>query len=253
MAAGSLDTAQIGTGHRVPAGTLVYAIGDIHGRSDLLKKLHRRIVADAATKSASRKVIVYLGDYVDRGPDSCGVIDLILDQAPKGFTLVFLRGNHEKIMLEFLEDTSSAPVWLRNGAVPTFDSYGIRASEQLQPGDAELQRLQAELKAKLPRRHVDFLKSLQNLHVEGDYAFVHAGVKPGVALAEQREEDLLWIRGEFLASTADHGHMIVHGHTILPDVQFAPNRIGIDTGAFYSDRLTCLALEGDTRRIIQTR
>lgn len=238
----------------VPPGTAVYAIGDIHGRVDLLAELHRRIEAASERRSAvDRQVIVYLGDYVDRGAASAGVIDLILDRAPAGFEVVTLLGNHERLMIEFLDDVRRGPLWLRNGGDATLASYGVDAGDAGAYLDAKpLLALQAALRAQLPPRHLEFLQDLKLAHAEGDYVFVHAGVRPGVALEAQQEEDLIWIRELFLNSTADHGAVIVHGHTIRPDPEFRPNRIGIDTGAYFTNNLTCLALEGTKRRIIST-
>lgn len=240
-----------GTVPRVPPGALVYAIGDIHGRADLLERLHDGIAADAGRQPPPRRLVVYLGDYVDRGPDSRGVIDLLLDRAPPALEAVHLLGNHERMMLDFLDEAGTGTMWLRNGGDATLRSYGIDCAA----GESDAQRLRdlrAALQDRLPSRHLDFLRSLSVTHVEGDYLFVHAGVRPGVSLAEQREEDMIWIRGTFLSSTLDHGKIVVHGHTIAPEPQICANRIGIDTGAWYTDRLTALALDGERRRLLAT-
>jgi serine/threonine protein phosphatase 1 len=236
----------------VPADTAVYAIGDIHGRSDLLAELHAGIVADAASRGATRRVIVHLGDYVDRGPDSAGVVYRLLDAVPDGFDSICLLGNHERMMLDFLEDASAGPLWLRNGGDATLASYGV-AYETKESFDLQrLRGLQGELRHRLPERHLAFLRGLRLVHIEGDYAFVHAGIRPGVALEAQEEMDLLWVRGLFLRSDRDHGKIIVHGHTIMPEPEIMPNRIGIDTGAWYTGRLTSLALEGSQRHLLAT-
>jgi serine/threonine protein phosphatase 1 len=236
----------------VTPGTRLYAVGDIHGRLDLLQRLHVLIAADAAQSGAARRVLVYVGDYVDRGPDSAGVIDLLLDSPLPGFEIVHLLGNHEDTMLRFPVDISVGPTWLYYGGVETLMSYGIDLHSNAWRNERELCRLQAEVRRRVPRRHVEFMQGMPLMHVEGDYLFVHAGIRPGVPLEAQEAEDLLWIRGEFLRSRADHGKIVVHGHTIteMPDAQ--PNRIGIDTGAFYSNRLTCLVLEGTGRWYLQT-
>ena len=239
-------------GPTVPPGMAVYAIGDIHGRSDLLAELHRRIETDADRGDVAQAVVVYLGDYVDRGQDSAGVIDLILDWAPAGFEAVPLLGNHERLMLEFLEDIRRGPLWLRNGGDATLMSYGVDPGDGVYLDAKPLRAMQAALRERLPPRHLAFLQALQHAHMEGDYFFVHAGVRPGVALADQQEEDLIWIRDLFLDSRADHGKIVVHGHTIRPEPEVLPNRIGIDTGAYATGHLTCLALEGTKRRIIST-
>ncbi len=236
----------------VPAGSAVYAIGDIHGRADLLAELHAGIAANAVRRGAIRRVIVYLGDYVDRGPDTAGVIEILLDGVPAGFEPVYLIGNHERMMLDFLDDPSCGPLWLRNGGEATMASYGV-AYEVGEGLDLQrLRGLQGALRFHLPERHRAFLQSLQRLHVEGDYAFAHAGIRPGVPLEAQEEMDLLWVRGLFLRSTRDHGKIIVHGHTIVPEPEILPNRIGIDTGAWYTGRLTSLALEGGRRQFVAT-
>jgi len=236
----------------VPPGTAVYAIGDIHGRLDLLTDLLGRIAADPERGEAERKVIVCLGDYVDRGAHSAGVIDLLLDRIPPGFEVVTLLGNHERLMIEFLDDVRRGPLWLRNGGDATLESYGLEVGDDADLDARRLLALQAAFREYLPARHLEFLQSLKLAHAEGDYVFVHAGVRPGVPLAAQQEEDLIWIRELFLNSTADHGAVVVHGHTIRPEPEFRPNRIGIDTGAYFTGHLTCLALEGTKRRIIST-
>ena len=235
-----------------PPGTRVYAIGDIHGRLDLLTRLHASIAADAAAAATDRRVLVYVGDYVDRGPHSSGVIDLLLDSPLPGFETVHLLGNHEDAMLRFPDDITVGPTWLYYGGVETLLSYEIDLPPGAWRDERELRRLQGEVRRRVPRRHVEFLRRMKMTHEEGDYLFVHAGIRPGVPIERQVREDLLWIRGEFLESRTNHGRMVVHGHTIsqAPDVQ--PNRIGIDTGAFFSNRLTCLVLDGATRSFLHT-
>ena len=235
----------------VPDGVRVYAIGDIHGSAHLLDALLERIVADAGTGAPARKLLVYLGDYVDRGLESPRVIDTLIDGPPDGFEQVCLMGNHEEAMFGFLEDIKIGPMWLRNGGGETLLSYGV----SMPPGGGTAERLEAarnHLRAKLPPAHLNFLRGLRLFHVMGDYLFVHAGVRPGVALADQSRNDILWIREEFLRSNADLGHIVVHGHTIMPDPQVRANRVGIDTGAYATGVLTCLVLEGSSRRFIQT-
>lgn len=235
---------------RVPRGSRVYAIGDIHGRADLLAQLHGMIAADAADYRG-RKVVVYLGDYIDRGSDSKGVIDLLIDAPIEGFEAVYLRGNHEAWLLDFLDNVAVGAAWLFNGGNATIQSYGI---ERPVGGDARarLTTTQAALVEKLPATHRTFLQNLVLSHEERDYCFVHAGVAPGVPLAEQTADDLLWIREEFLDSDGDFGKVIVHGHTVVPEPEFRWNRIGIDTGAFSTGRLTCLVLDGEDRRLLFT-
>lgn len=234
-----------------PLGSRVYAIGDIHGRLDLLCRLHDLIEADASRHPKRRQVVIYLGDYIDRGVDSRGVIDLLLSAPLPGFECFHLKGNHEDIALRFLEDPAVGPSWLRNGAPQTMESYGVRPPTPF--GDpAEIARAQHELAEKIPSAHRAFFDRLALCHAEGDYFFAHAGVRPGVPLANQNSCDLMWIRDDFLLSGTDFGKVVVHGHTIDPEPQLRPNRIGIDTGAYWSGRLTALVLDGTGRTFLQT-
>jgi serine/threonine protein phosphatase 1 len=230
----------------------VYAIGDIHGRLDLLARMHAWIAADAATSTAGRRVLVYVGDYVDRGPHSSGVIDLLIDQPLPGFEIVHLLGNHEDAMLRFPDDVSVGPTWLTYGGVETLVSYEIDLRSTDWSDERMLRRLQGEVRRRVPRRHVEFMRGMKLTHVEGDYLFVHAGIRPGIPLGLQKREDLLWIRSDFLDSEEDHGKVVVHGHTITDKPEVRLNRIGIDTGAFFSDRLTCLVLEGASQSFFRT-
>jgi len=235
----------------VPPDTCLYAVGDIHGRTDLLRALHRLIAEDAARRNAGRKVIVYLGDLVDRGRDSRGVIDMLLASPMPGFDCVHLRGNHEDALLHFLEDIAAGPGWFAFGGEETVASYGVRRPLPSED-EEELRRVQREFRLALPAAHRKFLEGLKLSHAEGDYFCVHAGVKPGVPLDQQDGHDLMWIREEFLASKEDFGKVVVHGHTITREPELKRNRIGIDTGAFATNRLTCLAVEGTERTILQT-
>ena len=240
-----------GVAPEVPPGTRVYAVGDIHGRLDLLRVLHQLIHEDAYRHQAPRNVVVYVGDYIDRGPDSPGVLDLLLDEPLPAFESVHLKGNHEDTLLRFLEDTTIGPSWFFYGGAETLLSYRVRPPNPPSKKE-ELVRAQRELRTHLPERHRRFMAQLKLTHEEGDFLFAHAGVRPGVALAQQQAEDLLWIRDEFLMSDAEFGKIVVHGHTIThrPDVQ--RNRIGIDTGAFASGKLTCLVLAGTEWSFLQT-
>ncbi len=242
-----------GTPPRVPDDCRVYAVGDIHGRVDLLAALHDRILDDAAAATAGRKVLVYLGDYVDRGPWSFEVVDMLIEAPLGGFEIVHLKGNHEDFLLRFVEEENleQADLWFINGGDATLHSYKVPLLT-LPSGPAELETARRAFLAALPPSHMTFFQGLKMFHVEGDYLFVHAGIKPGVPLDEQDEGDLLWIREEFLYSDADFGHMVVHGHTPDAETDVRPNRIGIDTGAFFTDRLTCLVVEGDSTRFLHT-
>jgi len=234
---------------RAPPNSCIYAIGDIHGRADLLAETYRRIREDDT--KAERRVVVHVGDYVDRGDQSRGVIDLILSKPLPGYECVHLLGNHEQFMMDFLHNATVGPVWFVNGGDATLASYRV----SLKGGDTResmMLRLQQDFREKLPKEHRAFLNALQLMHHEGDYLFVHAGIRPGVAIEAQVPEDVLWIREEFLDSGADHGACVVHGHTIYDQPDFKANRIGIDTGAFMTGKLTCLVLEEDNRRVLQT-
>lgn len=235
-----------------PPQTRVYAVGDIHGRLDLLKDLQARIAADAARTAAGRRVLIYVGDYVDRGPNSSGVLDHLLDRPLPGFEAVHLLGNHEDTLLRFPAELSVGPSWLKYGGVATLASYWVSVGPEPWQDEQELRRLQAEVRRCLPKRHVEFMRRMPLMHVEGDYLFVHAGIRPGIALEHQLRDDLLWIRDEFRFSPDDHGKVVVHGHTITERPDQQANRIGIDTGAYYSGRLTCLVLDGTTRSFLQT-
>ncbi|MBL8706249.1 MAG: serine/threonine protein phosphatase [Rhodospirillales bacterium] len=244
---------QTGDSSPLGPGDLVYAIGDIHGRADLLDRLYRRIRAHAEDAAPGRRVVVHLGDYVDRGPDSRGVIDRVMAPPLPGFAPpVALLGNHEFLMLEFLKDpVEYGPGWMANGAAQTFASYGV-APPKRADDPAELTRARDALARALPPAHRGFLETLPTMHRAWIFVFVHAGVRPGIALDRQSVDDLIWIRDEFLRSPANHGGVIVHGHSITPEPDFQPNRIGIDTGAYRSGRLTALCLRDGPPYILQT-
>lgn len=235
----------------VPAGMRIYAVGDVHGRLDLLRALHQMIAADAGTADGAACYLVYLGDYIDRGPDSRGVIDALLAPPPAGFGAVHLRGNHEAGLLGFLDDLAVGPAWLHYGGLATLESYGIALPESASQVE-RLTRVQSGLREALAGRHLTFLGGLRSSLTVGGYHFVHAGVRPGLPLDEQADSDRLWIRDAFLHSTEDFGKVVVHGHTISREPEVRPNRIGIDTGAFATGRLTCLVLEGASRRFLST-
>ncbi|MGH7008739.1 MAG: metallophosphoesterase family protein [Stellaceae bacterium] len=236
----------------VPAGSRIYAIGDVHGRLDLLTRLHALITADAADAPVQRRVIVYLGDYIDRGPDSRGVVGLLLQPPLPGFESIHLLGNHEDYMLQFLEHAEVGPHWCAYGGLATLASYGVRPPSGFTPYAADFETARRALADKIPSAHLDFLRGLKLTHAEGGYLFVHAGVRPGVALSDQQAEDLLWIRDKFLNWPDDFGACVVHGHTIVETPEQHANRIAIDTGAFATGRLTALVLDGTERRFIQT-
>lgn len=237
---------------RVPPGVCIYAVGDIHGRHDLLVEMHRRIVADAAHLTpGTEKVVVYVGDYVDRGLESRQVLDLLIQRPLDGFRIVPLIGNHDAWLLSFLIDARIGPTWLRYGGDATLHSYGVPLSRPRDDLDY-YEDIQAQLRERLPARHVEFLESLELSYESGDYLFVHAGVRPDVPLDQQSEEDLLWIREPFLGWRRDLGRIIVHGHTVEDHPIVRTNRIGIDTGACWTGCLTCLVLEEGHYRFLDT-
>ncbi|HYB08838.1 MAG TPA: metallophosphoesterase family protein [Alphaproteobacteria bacterium] len=235
----------------VPPDSRIYAVGDIHGRVDLLERLHALIVADARSSSAPRKRIVYLGDYVDRGMQSRQVVDLLLEGPLEGFEAIHLKGNHEEFLLRFFEDEMIGPGWFINGGEATLYSYGVRAPD-LGAHSGRLGHMHRQFRENLPAAHLRFFRDLKRLHIEGGYLFVHAGIRPGIAPEAQRDDDILWIREVFLDDKRDHGKIVVHGHTINREPQVRHNRIGIDTGAYASGVLTALALEGSNRKFLQT-
>ena len=239
----------------VPDGIRVYAIGDMHGRVDLLRKLQAMIRADVPEKRTgavpTRNIVIYLGDYLDRGDRCRELIDLILDDPIEGATTFYLRGNHEQKVLDFLQDEETGPEWIFWGGDATLRSYGVDI-EDPRFGQEGWPWLQDEFRRRFPVRHLSFLENQQFSHIVGDYFFTHAGVKPGVPLLEQSPKDLMWIRKEFLNSDLDFGKKVVHGHTIVDDVTVLPNRIAIDTGAWRTNKLSCLVLEQDNLHVLQT-
>lgn len=238
---------------RSPAGLVVYAIGDIHGRLDLLDDLHRRILADSATRTARVRRLVYLGDLVSRGPDSRGVVERVRRWLPPGFERVVLKGNHEDLLLRCHSgEFEAARHWLDYGGIEALASYGVAVSDQLSRDETGIAELCHRFAAALPAEQLEFFRGLQLSHRAGDYFFVHGGVRPGIALEQQNPRDLIWIRKTFLNSAAEHGAVVVHGHSISRAPEQLPNRIGIDTGAYHSGVLTCLVLDGVERGFLQT-
>ncbi|TAK52366.1 MAG: serine/threonine protein phosphatase [Betaproteobacteria bacterium] len=271
-----------GTGRppRTPPDTVVYAIGDIHGSSALLHQILEDIRFDSRGRAERRRVLVFLGDYVSRGADSRAVVELALDPGLPGFEVVALKGNNEDLLLRFLDGKLSVGAhWLDYGGAETMQHYGLRVVNPRSRDPAELEALRwrseslpdygvsatavqgvdrtfledlrQRFAASLPRRHRDFFRSLRVAHREGDYYFVHAGIRPGVPLEAQTDADCMWIRQSFLESDADHGVVVVHGHSIAPAPEVRHNRIGIDTGAYRSGVLTCLVLRGTEHKFLQ--
>lgn len=229
----------------------VYAIGDIHGCLDPLERLLEKIDDDLAGHEGEAH-LVFLGDYVDRGPDSRGVIERLVAGPLPGSHAVFLMGNHEQKMVELLDrsaDKGDASAWLAFGGDATMASYGVEPSDLL----AANRPIEDVLSDIVPGPHRDFLVGLDNHHRIGDYLFVHAGIRPGVALEEQSARDKMWIRAPFLESKDDHGVHVVHGHTPTKGPDRRPNRTGIDTGCCYGGDLTAIRLESTQADIIAVR
>ena len=226
---------------QVPAGLRVHAIGDIHGRLDLLEDLLARLAAEQERRPAPEVEVVFLGDYIDRGPQSSAVLDRLIAGPPSWARWTFLKGNHEDAFLGLLTDDEPSAynldLWLDNGGRETLRSYGLPTT--LAYGD-DFEAILAAMRAVVPKSHIELLQSMPLKRQIGDYLFVHAGIRPGVPIDEQRDRPL------------DHGPLVVHGHSIAPAVVERPNRIGIDTGAFVSGRLTALLLEGGERRFLST-
>jgi serine/threonine protein phosphatase 1 len=229
----------------IPDGQRVYAIGDVHGRFDLLTDLLDQIERDNAARGAAKTHVVMLGDLIDRGPQSREVIAFFLDQRPAFATFHFVMGNHEEMLLRLAADSDAPGMshFLRYGGRETLESYDV-PQRML---DVPEYYTNTALTDYMPAEHLAFLAAGHHGVQFGDYLFVHAGIRPGVPLDEQDQADLRWIRREFLDSDEDHGLIVVHGHTVVDAPEMRPNRIGIDTGAYKSGVLTALGLEGTER------
>jgi serine/threonine protein phosphatase 1 len=227
----------------------LYVIGDIHGRSDLLDRMTAAIKRDLGPHPSDESLTVTLGDYVDRGPDSRGVVDRLM-RNPFSMPYVALRGNHEQLFMSFLTAATVGPVWRDLGGLETLHSYGVPVTSLMMGNNFE-NAAQAFRQA-VPESHVKFLSSLSNSLTVGNYFLCHAGVKSGIPLERQQPEDLLWIRESFLNSKKNFGKIVVHGHTPCEQVEELPNRINIDTGAYATGRLTCLVAEPKGRRFLAT-
>jgi serine/threonine protein phosphatase 1 len=230
-----------------PEGLTAYVVGDIHGRLDLLVGVQQRIDEDKSKLHPERTVEVYLGDYIDRGPDAAGVIEQLIGRS-RHLHAVFLRGNHEQLFLDFLDGGDSLPQWQAVGGTSTMLSYGIAPSVLLRQATADV--IRRRVLEKLPLDHLEFLRRTTSHFALGPYLAVHAGIKPGVKLADQRMVDLLSIRGDFLQYDGDLGVIVVHGHTPVTAPDLRHNRINIDTGAFATNRLTCLRIGEDGARVL---
>lgn len=234
---------------RLPDGYRLYAIGDIHGRDDLLADILARVEADSGARGPARLIIIFLGDLIDRGPASAEVIRRLRAYRPAGAHVVYLAGNHEEVLLRIVDGEKALLAdWLRFGGAECIRSYGV------DPGS--LRRMSPDraietIRSAIPPADVDFLRGFDDTFKAGDYLFVHAGIRPGIPLAEQAKSDLRWIRDPFLTDATEHGFVVVHGHTIREQVDECGNRIGIDTGAYRTGVLTALGLEGNDRWYVQ--
>lgn len=232
-------------------GYRAYVVGDVHGRLDLLEALLGKIEADIGARRGTEVVLVFVGDLIDRGPSSAGVVERLRNYQKDGVRTIFLLGNHEEVLLRILAgEAELISGWLRFGGAECLRSYGVDPAQLKGLDDAQALAL---IEGAIPPEHVEFLRSFGDTFRFGDYLFVHAGVRPGVELAAQSQKDLRWIREPFLLDHSDHGFVVVHGHTISSEVEELPNRIGIDTGAYATGILTALVIDGGTRRFIDTR
>ena len=232
-------------------GHRAYVVGDIHGRLDLLDQLLAKIDADLKARPARKSLLVFVGDLIDRGPQSAQVIERLRTFRRHGIRTIFLLGNHEEVLLRILGgDQALIASWLRFGGIQCLKSYGVDATAL---GSLDEAAILAAIRAAVPRKHVEFLESFLDTCRFGDYLFVHAGIRPGVELEQQSQTDLRWIREPFLLDDRDHGFTVVHGHTISADVEERANRIGIDTGAYRTGILTALVIDGSERRLLDTK
>jgi serine/threonine protein phosphatase 1 len=233
----------------INAGERIYAIGDIHGRRDCLDDLLLQIGEDDHVRGPAKTTLVLLGDLVDRGPESRGVVERLAKLAEVR-RCIFLMGNHEEVFIDAWEgDEGAARLFHRIGGRETLLSYGVTPADY---DSADFARMITLLATHVPAEHIAFLRSFRDTYRSGDYLFVHAGIRPGIAMEEQRPADMRWIRDKFLDDPRDHGVIVVHGHSIAPAVDEKPNRVGIDTGAYASGRLTALGLEGTERWFLST-
>ena len=233
----------------------VFAVGDIHGCKDLLDDIHSKIVKASKDKKGE-KLIIYLGDYIDRGPDIKGTIQTLIDFNPPHFKKIFLLGNHEQMLLEFISKSRNSPfVWIYNGGSETLGSYGMDLSEHID-NDMDL-NIDIKIKKKfiklLPSSHLNFFNQLVINYTYDDYFFVHAGINPNIPIKMQEKETMIWTREEaFFKPTMQYSKIIVHGHTAKEKIEKFPYRINLDTGSFYSGKLSCLLIEGKQLSFLDT-
>jgi serine/threonine protein phosphatase 1 len=233
----------------IPDNRRIYAIGDIHGRADLLNKMHQAILKHSTAAPPAQNCIVYLGDYTDRGLQVKEVMEILSVGSMPGFTSVFLKGNHEEMLLEFLSNAAALETWLQLGGLATLLSYGVIASGHMLAPDRAEEIRRAFIDA-LPETHHNFLLQLKTSYQAGDYMFVHAGLRPGIPLDKQNPQDCIWIREPFLSNRKHLGLKVVHGHHITEYPEMLAPRIGVDTGAYATGRLSCVILEADQAKFL---
>jgi len=241
---------------RGPQDTRLYAIGDVHGRLDLLADMHRRIEAEIEQEPPADWRVIHLGDYVDRGPDSKGVIDFLIEARGRDPRYLMLAGNHDTSFLDFLKVPDPDGLFMGNGGIQTAQSYGVTipgGSAWFGKSAAALRQGHAALVEAVPRSHVDFLRSLPFSKVFGDFFFCHAGIRPGIALEQQSPRDLIWIRDVFHNHAGLYPKIVVHGHTPVPEAEVMANRVNVDTMAWQSGKLTALAIDGAEKRILTVK
>lgn len=236
---------------KIPDGLRIYAIGDVHGCREQLAGLHRRIREDLRGRPCDDWRIVHVGDYVDRGPDIRGVIEDLIELVRDRRTYALL-GNHDQWFVDFLSDPACREFgsWITYGGIQTIEAYGGWVDPQMIEDPAARTALRATLLEHVPEDHLRFLSTLPHILRFGDYVFVHAGLRPGIAIERQSVRDMIWIREPFLSSPVDFGAVVVHGHTVMRQVDVRPNRIGIDTGAVRGGELSCLVLEGRQQALL---
>ena len=234
----------------------VFAVGDIHGCRDLLQNMHKKIL-ESSQNVEGKKLLIYLGDYIDRGPDIKETIQTLIDFQPENFKQVFLLGNHEQMLLEFISGSKNSPyIWLGNGGLETFKSYGIDLSKYIDDTKMELyhdKKIRKQLLESIPPSHKDFFNQLQLSYEWDNYFFVHAGINPDLPLDKQEKETMLWTREKsFFNPKMTCSKIIVHGHTPVEKIEKYPFRINLDTGSFYSGKLSCLKIENGKLSFLNT-
>jgi serine/threonine protein phosphatase 1 len=234
----------------VPEGRRIYVFGDVHGRFDLVQRLRDAILRDRARSAPATVQVIGLGDFIDRGPDSMRVIEALTSDFFE-CDAAYIRGNHEQMLLDFLDDPEMGSVWLRNGARETLRSYGVDLADAESATRVDYGKLRTAFRARLPRAHAAFLADLPLSFVVGGYFFVHAGARPGVPLDQQKSSDMLWIRDGFADRDEQFEKIVVHGHTPVDRPYLGEYRINLDTGAYLTNRLSCLVLESRERRILE--